>query len=464
MAADHSLGVYYDRMTQAASPSIEGTTTNTLLSAVFCEATEQVIFVRALLEDPRHQTRRQGSSVAQLLRGGLRSVEDQLQAVRPEVFGRVDEDQAARALAGIGMAAGGLRQVHARLGYLGARWPLGTVDLFARKLLAEGMPVPIPTLCPTDHLVEADGEVGADLRARLGAIGLAAERPHGGGPVLTLSTMSLLDPLTWPTLLVPLAEVMVSAQGLAAQLHRPSSIDAQHDGYYRACVAGVAARLVGEATYAACAAHSLLARASGAAGTRDLDLLASAAADYALPLSQEEPVTLAAFYADLLATQARLRASWGRAERHAEVAATGTAPELGEFARVGIPSPVLPSPETIEALYQHLLDGRPINAAPPMLPDDFSALLSGGTDPERFYELLPHADERPCSLATILAVGWRYKVRHSYALCATLMSGDRPWAAALDILTAHVLERCALLQQSMEASYVQQVFSRWRDR
>jgi hypothetical protein len=416
-----------------------------------------------MLEDPRHQTRRQGSAVVRILREGLRSAEMALQTVRAAAFGQEPGAHAAATLASVGMAVAGLRQVHACLGYLGTRWPLGTADLFARKLLAEGMPVPIPTLCPTDHADDEAVEVGASLRARLEAIGLAAEAPLAGAPVLTLPTMDLLDPLSWAALLVPLAEAVVDARDMAAHLHDPTSLD-DPGGYRRACIAGLAARMVGEATFAACATRGLLARLSGAASTTDLRLLASATSAYAQPLGPTEPATLADYYAGLLEAQAALHAGWGRVQRQTPDAGGAAPPELSELSRVGIPEPLLPSSEQVEALVEQLRDGRPINAAPPDLPDDFTDQLAGGADPERFYALLPHADERPSSLAAILAAGWRYKVRYSYQLCATVMDGTMPWQAALDTLTSHVLERCALLQQSIEAAYVQQVFARWRDR
>jgi hypothetical protein len=450
-------------MVHAIPPSLEGTTNNTLLCAAFSEACERLIYVRALLEDPRHQTRRQGSAVVRLLREGLRSAERALQAVRPAAFGQADDSQTVATLAGVGMAVAGLRQVHACLGYLGTRWPLGTADLFVRKLLAEGMPLPTPTLCPTDHAADGAVEVGTNLRARLDAIGLATEAPLSGAPVLTLPTMDLLDPLSWAALLVPLAGAVVDARGMAAQLHDPASLDDQ-GGYRRACIAGLAARLVGEATYAACATRGLLARLSGGADTADLHMLASATTAYARPLGPTGPETLAGYYAGLLEAQAALHAGWGRVERHAPDPDGAAPPELSEFARAGIPAPELPSPEQVEALVEQLRDGRPINAAPPGLPADFADQLASGADPERFYALLPHVDERPSSLAAILAAGWRYKVRYSYLLCATVMGGTMTWRAALDTLTAHVLERCALLQQSIEAAYVQQVFARWRDR
>src|SRR5260370_29283201 len=100
-------------MRDIANFTLERTSTVSLFSAAYGVACERLIFVRALLEDPRHQTRKQGPAVVRLLREGLRAVEDQLRSVRTVVFEQVDDAGAARALAGIGIALAGLRQVHA---------------------------------------------------------------------------------------------------------------------------------------------------------------------------------------------------------------------------------------------------------------------------------------------------------------------------------------------------------------
>src|SRR5690348_12800163 len=105
-------------MSPTAIPLFQGTTTARLIFAAFCETCERLVYVRSLLEDPRHQTRRQGTAMARLLREGVRSVQQQLQSLRPAILDdQPTAESAGRMLAGIGMAAAGLRQVHAHLGY-----------------------------------------------------------------------------------------------------------------------------------------------------------------------------------------------------------------------------------------------------------------------------------------------------------------------------------------------------------
>ncbi|MDB5076580.1 MAG: hypothetical protein JWO42_2759 [Chloroflexi bacterium] len=431
------------------------------MSAAFCEACERLIFVRVLLEDPRHQTRRQGSAVTRLLREGLRGVERQLEATRPIVFGP-GQRSSESAPAAIGLAVTALRQVHIQLGLLGTRWPLGTADLFIRKLVAEGLPVTVPTICPTNQYDDTATEVGESFRNRLAATGLVVKSEAQDTPILTIPTMDLIDPLSWATMLYPLAASMVEARGIAAQLRRPSSIDSA--AYRRVCTAGFAARLVGESTFAARAARTLLDRLSGAEGCTDISLLAVASQQFAKPISPKCGTTVAEYFDAILATQAVLARVWGVTRVDAPLPVTAAEWEdVDQFLKAELRDPLLPTPDEAEALFELLCDGRPINAMPPKLPDDFGERLDASVDAERFYDVLQYANERPCSLATILTVGWRYKVRRSYGLCNELMSGGTSWRAAIDALSGHVLERCSLLQQSIEAAYVQQVFSRWRD-
>jgi hypothetical protein len=173
---------------------------------------------------------------------------------------------------------------------------------------------------------------------------------------------------------------------------------------------------------------------------------------------------LCRYYQDLLGLQRHL-GGWGRSTGMVgDNAPMEEWPEIAELAGRLVPAPAPIDEQTLETLYGQLCDGRPINARPAALPRDFVQQLEEADDSDRFYALVQQANERPCTLATILAVGWRYKVRHTYPLCRELMSGGRPWDAAFEVLAAHVLERSSLLQQSMEAAYVQQVFAHWRDR
>jgi hypothetical protein len=455
-AAFHSVDGGADGMHAVADPADQDGVSSQLLVA-FCEACERLIFIRSLLNDPRHRTRRQGTAVTRLLHAGLDGVERQLDTIRPLVFEPHNRGR-ERAPAGIGIAVAVLRQVHAQLGLLGTRWQLGTIDLFVRKLVAEGVAVLIPTLCPTDQFDAAAVEVGERFNASLVACGLVAPPLTGDSPVLTIPTMDLLDPLSWAAHLYPLAAAMVTRQGVASQLRGPSNIDP--GTYGRLCTAGYAARLVGEATFAACAARTLLDRLCGVGGSVDIDLLGEASKRYQKPIAQSSRQTLTNFFFETLNGLSNMGAAWGSTRQPSAVAAGPSDwADVDSFLGTAIPEPVLPRSAEAEALYNLLADGRPINARPPDLPIDFAERLGNDGDAAAFYELLPAADERPCSLATILQVGWHYKVRRTYPLCATLMSTDGPWRHAIDALTGHVLERCGMLQQSIEAAYVQQVFT-----
>src|SRR5579875_819369 len=100
-------------MSAISSPSLQGNTNALLLTVVFCEAFEHVVAMHALLDDPHHQTKRQGSAVARLLRDGLRTVEGRLQAVRALLAEEEPADTAtAQGLAGIGTAMDAIRQLH----------------------------------------------------------------------------------------------------------------------------------------------------------------------------------------------------------------------------------------------------------------------------------------------------------------------------------------------------------------
>ncbi|HVC81728.1 MAG TPA: hypothetical protein VNL35_14645 [Chloroflexota bacterium] len=448
-------------MQNVTMPYIERTNPGTLPAAAFAEVCERLIRTQSLLADPHHLSRKQGSAMARLLQAGLHAVGRQLDALRRPIFAP-EPDEPARTLSGLGIASAGLRQVQAHLGYLGSRWPLGTSDLFVRKLVAEGMPLPVPTLCPVDLPEATTGEIGAELRERLLEAGLWTAPPASDSPVLVIPTTDLLDPLTWAAVLYPLAAVVVERQDLASRLRGPSRLD--EDGVRRLCVAGVAARLVGEATFAARASKALVARLGGESAGSDLGLLAQASEPYALSLETGGYGSLTECFRRRLREQGALGSAWGRQDRDAEdQEALRDWSVLDDFVAAGLPAPQLPTAEDVERLVALLADGRPINALPPLLPSNFGTRLEEGADADRFYSVLAHAGERPCSLATILAGGWQYKMRHSLPLCATLMAADRAWNDALEPYAAHVHERSALLQQSIEGAYVQQVFTRWKD-
>lgn len=452
-------------MTAIATPPVQSITPADLASVAFCEACERLIAVRALLEDPRHQTKRQGAALTEVLRSGVAAVARQLQAVTSAAFG-AQEGEARLALAGIGTALAALRRIHEHLGYLGTRWPLGTTDLFVRKLVAEGTPIPIPTLLVSGAYDDLAGEVGEELRRQCRDIGLPMQHPEVGAPLIAIPTMDLLDPLCWPALLYPLAGTIVDGLGLADGLRGAGQQPGDREGYRRACSACVAARLLGEPTFLACAVRSLLVRLSGSERGVDLSLLALYSAPYAQQLEGAAAGSLGAYFDGLLALQYAGHYGWGhtRVQRGDRPDQQANFPEIAELVGTRLPLPAQPDGALLSTLCALLEDGRPINAAPPELPQDFARRLADGADAERFYALVAQVGEQPNALGTILSAGWRYKVQRSYPLCRDVLAGGERWEAGLDAFAGHVLERSALLAQSMEAAYVQQVFARWRDR
>jgi hypothetical protein len=400
--------------------------------------------------------------MARVLHEGLRAVERQLDVLRGPIF-RYQSEDSGPALVGLRIAAGGLIQVQAHMHYLGGRRPLGTADLFVRKLVAEGMPIPIPTLCPVDIPHPPSGDVGSEFRERLAKVGLKANAPERDAPVLTIPTIDVLDPLSWAALLYPLAAVVVDQRRISSRLHVPSNLD--HEKLRLLCVAGVAARFVGEPTYAACAVQALVDRLLDAESGLDLDLLAEATAAYATRLGGDDEPTPAELYQRLLQVQRSVGTEESPRQPGRE-GPTGSQEKVfldDFFLSADIPPPALPTEEDVTELVRLLADGRPINALAPELPADFAARLDAGTDASGFYAVLSDAGERPCSLAAILAGGLRYKLHHSLALCDSLMASGAAWDDALYPYAAHVDERSTLLLQSIEAAYVQQMFSIRRD-
>ncbi len=429
------------------------------VQTVFREACERVIHTRALLEDPRHLTRRHGSAVLEMLGAGLAVVESKLAAARSTVYCAGDDGSEA-ASESLAVVVAGLRQIHAHLGLLRTKWQLGTADLFARKLAAEGAPLPIPVLCPIDD-PDGGGEVGAEFRDLLSVRGLEPV-PGPERPIVRISTVDLADPLVWPGILLPMAAWFVAQQDLASQLHFDEGLP--RGDYAARCTAAVAARLLGEPTYAAVAVKELLSPRITTLTTRGLPALAHATRQYYPCGADSTRLSLVDYFEPVIEHQ---RGTAGDVENGRERATPDSEERTWQGAcqqvAMLLQAPLVAPDEEIDALVSLLDDGRPINARPRSLPDDFITRLDACEDAEQFYAAVQHVGEQPCSLASILAAGWRYKLLRTYPACDELMQSSLPWPDAIDGLAAHVRRRCDLLQQSVEAAHVQHVLTRWRD-
>ena len=447
-------------MSAATSPFVQSNTNSSLLTVLFCELFEHLVALQALLNDPHHRTRRQASAVSQLLQHALNDLEMRLDASRP-ALARIEptDSQAGSALAELGTAMAAVRQVHLHLALLGARWPLGTADLFFRKIRGEGIAVPVPTICVTYAMDDAIEDLGERLADRLSAGGLTSSHTQSETVLLGLSAAHLLDPLRWPRLVTGLAFALVEIErkrgGLPARADEPG---VQGESVRRVFAAELAARLVGQATYCAVATYQLTARLTGADDQGIADAMAAVSGE------QIGADDSSSFFHGLLAAQSALHGSWGKtAAWQLDSSAVQLRQAARDCAERLVGSPLQTEPEVVTLLQQLLADGVPINAMPPRLRAGFAEQLSAADTSSAFYTAIDSAAEQPASLAAIMATGWRYKIEVTYPLCRDAMAGAQPWTAARDALAGHVLERSSLLQQSIEAAHIHQTFARWRD-
>ena len=73
-------------MRNVTIPSVERVGATQLSRVAFAEICERLIRARSLVDDPHHQSRKQGSAMARVLHEGLRAVERQLDSLRRPIF------------------------------------------------------------------------------------------------------------------------------------------------------------------------------------------------------------------------------------------------------------------------------------------------------------------------------------------------------------------------------------------
>jgi hypothetical protein len=193
-------------------------------------------------------------------------------------------------------------------------------------------------------------------------------------------------------------------------------------------------------------------------------LLYGFAAAFSAPAAPDSAGTLVAFFTGLVNRRKDLHGEWGRVLSHAvDTDAARFQEEATRLAGELVPAAAIPDVATMQALCAKLVDGQPINALPLHLHQSFAVDLAAAAESDHFYEAIRGAGEQPATLALILGAGWRYKLGATYPLCRTLMVAPTGWHQAQEQLSAHVLERSSLLQQSIEAAHIHQSFARWRE-
>lgn len=439
-----------------------------LLIAMLCELGERILAMRELLAEPALTAKPHARAMASLLARGLDAVEARLQR---DVQPGEARPAALHALDDCGRA---VRALHARLGLLELRWSAAPLDIGLRKLRDDsGAPLRAAVVLTDDYAVFDDGVV-ARLRRDLAQAGLAALHSIDAA-VVALPRLEAANPLAWPLVFPALARLAawsgpsaVEHDAIAAGNTPPRVAHVVEDTDARLIGDLAAARLGGPAFFAARAASALFSMPAERPAWPLLAPVAAVALDGAEGLeklggddgregdgfARSGPVAL-------FTRLARERdALLGHTlESSSRPDARSQEPGSSRNGRPW-PGPLLPTADEAEALLGKLAAGIPINAIDPPVPAEFLSHLDAVDGAESLYALISPLGERPASLATILGVGWLYKVRYSYPLFRHLLRTHGSLGAALAAYRPHMIERDELLLQSIEASHVQGIFNR----
>jgi len=430
-----------------------------LPTVILCELGERVIAMREALADPSVASKPHARAVAALLGGGLDALEARLQrdVLRRQ---RGAEDATPAILDTLYQCGQALRALHSRLGLLDMRWSAASVDIFLRKLRDEvGADLPHPAVVLTDDYAALDDDVAESLHDALRAAGVDVDNESGTEPAVALPRIESVDPLTWPLLSPALARLFLSRyngrlrqEKSAPSLEEDPSIQLQ-----------VAVRLLGPAAFAARAVYELLfAPVALTVDRPDLQLMRNAALSMAGGLDAEDRGAMGQEESALIGLFAHLLRARDDIFQRDGTLGYGEFIDDALWAELGLDLPDVPTVEETAVLLDKLVAGTPINAIDPPVPADFLERLEGVDNPDDFYALIGPLGERPASLATILGVGWLYKVRYSYPLFGQLIEEHADVARILAAYRPHLLERTDLLAQSIEAAHVQGIFMRGR--
>ena len=164
------------------------------------------------------------------------------------------------------------------------------------------------------------------------------------------------------------------------------------DRHRRASIAAVAARLIGEPTFVACAVRALLARLSGAHAGDELPALYHYTLPYA-PTAQTDDPPMCRYYQNLLVLQRRLGGWGGNTGSVDDQTALEEWPEVEQPAESIVPAPDALSTGRRWRRYtaNSVMDGRLTRGA--ALPPEFERRLEEAVDSERFYALVRQVNE-----------------------------------------------------------------------
>ncbi|MBI4759085.1 MAG: hypothetical protein HY783_08845 [Chloroflexi bacterium] len=398
----------------------------------------------------------------------------------------------AQALGEVQRFAFAFQKVHQNLAFLTGHGSHAVTYTFVQKLLDEARTkaLPVPDICLGNEYDFFRHDLRKTLVAPLEALGDASRLPERGLSLL-LPKAEAGNPLMWTMLVHQIGHYIVDhfkvAHDIRADLPLQPGMSPQAIDALLRCAEELAAdllalKLAGPAYFLSLASLGLVFRPSGPDGQNvPLGLRLGHLRRHLKPLEAldgqglRRTANIELFSSqDALSLAERLVSERHRLSSPSEPSGLSSseqdpsvAVESYDYldaiiARQRVAPAATPSPEDFHALFARMCSGVPINSFCPTLSRETIKRLESAATPAEFYHLLGDIRERPTTLAHILLVGWTYKLLRSYQIFRELLLSAATLREALAAYAEHLRNRQGLLQKSIEASFIQQTYDRWR--
>ncbi len=476
----------------------QDTAPSCILLASLCELGERLSQLELFVAEPSIRARAENEGLIVAL---LATVDHLVQRLDRQVIAplrkplqddSVEGRACAQALGEVQRFAFAFQKVHQNLAFLTGHGSHAVTYTFVQKLLSEARTkaLPAPDICLGNEYDFFRHDLRRTLVAPLEALGDGSRLPERGLSLL-LPKAEAGNPLMWTMLVHQIGHYIVDHFKVAHDIRVDLSIRAgtspQVDDtllrYAEELAADLLAqRLAGPAYYLSLSSLGLLFRPGGPDGLGvPLVLRLGHLRRHLKPLEAldgqdlSRTANIELFSSlDALSLAERLISERPRLSASTEA---GRLPSSEEdpclsvenydyldaiISRQRVAPATTPSSEDFHALFARMCSGVPINSLCPTLSRETINRLKGAGTPAEFYHLLGDIRERPTTLAHILLVGWTYKLLRSYQIFRELLLSAATLREALAAYAEHLRNRQGLLQKSIEASFIQQTYDRWR--
>ncbi|MEW6232366.1 MAG: hypothetical protein AB1566_08640 [Chloroflexota bacterium] len=476
----------------------QDTAPSCLLVASLCELGERLSQLELFVAEPSVRARAENEGLIVAL---LAAVDHLVQRLDRQVIaplrkplqdGSLEDQACAQALEEVQRFALAFQKAHQNLAFLTGHGSHAVTYTFVHKLLNEARTkaLPAPDICLGNEYDFFRHDLRKTLVAPLEALGTASRLPEWGLSLL-LPKAEAGNPLMWTMLAHQIGHYIVDhfkvAHHIRADLPIRTGTSPQSDDallrYAEELAADLLAqRLAGPAYFLSLASLGLLFRPGGPLGLGvPLGLRLGHLRRHLKPLEAldgqglRRTANVELFSSlDALSLAERLVSECHRLSAPSEPSGLSSSEQdpsvaLENYdcldaiiARQRVAPAAIPSPEDFHALFARMCSGIPINSLCPTLSRETIKRLEGAATPTEFYHLLGDIRERPTTLAHILLVGWTYKLLRSYQIFRELLLSAATLREALAAYAGHLRNRQALLQKSIETSFIQQTYNRWR--